>query len=203
MKWITTAALALLGCAWTRGVQAEEQQLTYTRSTWVQVAPRRDQGSIFDEDTQVRRFGFSLLVGLPEGVVPSLSVHPFDSNALHFDLGPSGALALGFRGGVTWDPLDWVVAPTLTVAGGYHGSGEIPGTQNASFSAAYLNIQPGLEIGRRSRFRIFLRVGYSRIWAWTTGLENKVATRYGVTIDAPRITVDLFPSLTLGLSAFF
>ena len=201
MKWIATAAFALLCLAWTHGAAAQEQ-LTYTRSSWVQVQARPGQPSIFEEDTKVRRLGVSLLVGIPEGVVPSFSVHPFDTNALHFDLGPSGALALGFRGGVTWDPLDWVVAPTLTVSGGYHATAELPGVENARFNAAYLNIQPGLEIGRRSRFRIVARVGYSRIWVHTQGLEAKVATKYGVTIDAPSVTLDLFPSITMGISAF-
>jgi hypothetical protein len=200
MKCIATG-LALLCLAWMHGAAAQEQP-TYVRSSWVQVRPRAEQPSIFAEDTKVRTLGVSLLVGLPEGVVPMLSVHPFDTNALHVDVGPSGALAFGFRGGVTWDPLDWVLAPTLTVAGGYHFPGEIPGTQNATFSAAYFTVQPGLEIGRRSRFRILLRVGYSRLWVQTHGLENKLSTKYGVTIDAPRITLDLLPTLTLGISAF-
>jgi hypothetical protein len=200
MKCIATAVLALLCLASTQ--RAAAQQWTPTRSTWVQVRPRTDEPSIFAPDDKVRTVGVSLLVGIPDGVVPSLSVHPFNTNALHFDVGPSGALSLGFRGGVTWDPFDWVVAPTLTVAGGYHFSGEVPGTQDVTFRAAYFSVQPGLEIGRRSRFRIIARVGYSRLWIHTEGIQQKLSTKYGVTIDAPRITLDLLPSFSLGISAY-
>jgi len=200
MKCIATAVLALLCLAWTHS--AEAQQWTYTRSTWVRVQPRAKETSLFAEDTQVRTFGVALLVGIPEGVVPSLAVHPFNTNAIHFDVGPSGALALGVRGGITWDPLDWVVAPTLTVSGGYHSKADVPGVQNVAFSAAYVSVQPGIEIGRRSRFRILLRVGFSRLWVQTHGLEDKVFSKFAVTIDAPSVTLDMFPSLTLGISAY-
>ena len=200
MKRLAIATALLPWFLWAHGAAA--QQYTYAKSSWVQVGPRKEQPSIFAEDAQVRRLGVTLLVGLPEGLAPALSVRPFDSNALHVDIGPSGALSLGFRGGVTWDPFDWVVAPTLTVAGGYHSLADVPGTEDASFSAAYLNIQPGLEIGRRSRFRILLRVGYTRLWIQTKGLDGKAASKYAVTIDAPSVILDVFPSLTLGLTAY-
>ena len=200
MKRLAIALLPLFGLLW--AYPAAAQQFTYQRSTWVQVGPRPEQPSIFAEDTQVRRFGISVLVGLPEGLAPALTVRPFDTNALHVDLGPSGALSLGFRGGVTWDPFDWVVAPTLTVAGGYHSLAEVPGTNDVNFTAAYLNIQPGLEIGRRSRFRILLRVGYTRLWIQTQGLDGKAAKKYAVTIDAPSVVLDVLPSITLGLTAY-
>lgn len=201
MKRLAFAFLPLLFAVfWGHGAAA--QQTTFVRSQWVEVGARKEQPSLFAEDTAVRRVGVTLLVGVPEGLAPQLSIHPFDSNMLHVDIGPSGALSLGFRGGVTWDPLDWVLAPTLTVSGGYHSLAEVPGTQDVRFSAAYLNIQPGLELGRRSRFRIMLRVGYTRLWVNTQGLDTKAAKKYQVTIDAPRIILDVFPSVTLGLTAY-
>jgi hypothetical protein len=184
---IFTVTLLLIACA--RPVAADD---------WTVVRPRAPQPSLFEPDSTVRTFGVSVIAGIPSGIAPSLSVHPFHSNLLHVDLGPSGALAFGVRGGVTVDPFDWVVAPTLTVEASYFGWADIPGIQGARFDMASVGVLAGVEIGRRSRWRIFVRGGYAHMWGGTRGLTD----RYAVALDTPRYTLDPLPALELGLTAF-
>jgi hypothetical protein len=169
-------------------------------SQWVAVKPKAPAPSIFDPDDQLRLLGATLLFGVPDGIAPGLSFHPW-TNLLHIDLSPSGLLSLGFRGGVTLDPFDWVVAPTLTVAGGYNGWADLPFTTGKSirFQTTYLNVQPGIEVGRRSRFRIFLRLGYSHLWVNTDywpSYSGKQAT------SSTKVQLDLFPTFNLGLTGY-
>lgn len=183
------ALLVLFVLSWSQPAKADE---------WVVVRPRSEQQpSLFEPDTAIRTFGVSLIAGVPSGIAPSLSIHPA-TNFVHIDIGPSGALAFGVRGGVTIDPFDWVVAPTLTVEGSYFGWADLPGIRGGRFDVASVGVLAGVEVGRRSRFRIFARAGYAHLWGSTKGLT----ARYAVALDAPHYTLDLLPALELGLTAF-
>ena len=164
---------------------------------WVVVRPRSEQPSLFEPDTSIRTFGVSLVAGVPSGIAPSLSIHPA-TNLVHIDIGPSGALAFGVRGGVTVDPFDSIVAPTLTVEGSYFGWADLPGIRGGRFDVASVGVLAGVEVGRRSRFRIFARAGYAHLWGSTRGLTS----RYAVALDAPHYTLELLPALEIGLTAF-
>lgn len=165
---------------------------------WYQVKERRELPSVFEADSEVRPIGVTLLGGLPEGIAPGISIHP-GTNLLHFDLAVTSLLSFGVRAGATFDPFDWVLAPTLTIAGGYSAWAKIPST-TTQYQLYYLNIQPGLELGRRSRWRVFLRAGYSHLWAASrapaafTGLQ---AT------SQPSLRIDLFPTVSLGVTGYF
>jgi hypothetical protein len=170
-------------------------------SQWVAVKPKAPLTSIFEPDDKLRLFGVTLLVGLPDGIAPALSFHPW-TNLVHIDIGPSALMSLGFRAGVTVDPLDWIVAPTLTLAAGYNGWADAPfvsGNQTIRFTSTYLNIQPGIEVGRRSRFRVFLRLGYSRLWIDTDyypSYSGRQAT------SSTSVRVGILPTLNLGLTGY-
>jgi len=165
---------------------------------WSAVEPQREQPSIFEADARVRLIGVTLLAGIPEGMAAGISIHPA-TNLLHLDLAVTGSLSLGVRAGVTFDPFDWVLAPTLTLAGGYSASATIPST-TTQYELYYVNIQPGLELGRRSRFRLFLRAGYSRFWV----AGRSPGTFRGLeTTSQPNVRINLFPSVNLGLTGYF
>lgn len=165
---------------------------------WVEVKPRVEPPSVFESDANVRLFGFTLIAGIPDGVAPGISFHP-NTNLVHLDLSLSGLLALGVRAGVTFDPFDWVVAPTLTLAGGYNGWTRLP-SDAIYYKLYYVNIQPGIEVGRRSRFRVFVRAGYSHFW---------VASRHPYSYQGvqptsqPSLRISGWPSVSVGLTAYF
>ena len=158
-----------------------------------------DPPSLFEPDSQLRLVGVSLSVGAPEGIVGGVSFHPW-TNLVHIDLGLSGALSFGVHGSVTLDPFDWIVAPTLTLSGGYHGWADLPSAaEPIRFDMSYLGIQAGVEVGRRSRFRFFFRGGYSHLWVdtdyWPSVSGNQATS-------STKVQINLLPSLTLGVSAY-
>jgi hypothetical protein len=187
--------IALLGGS----SKARAERYTYSEDgRWAIVRPVAKQPSLLESDSTVRIFGLTLLAGVPEGIAPGISIHP-GTNIVHLDLSFSAQLAFGVRAGVTLDPLDWVVAPTLTLAGGYNGWATVPST-TTEYQLYYLNIQPGIEYGSRSRFRVFLRVGYSHFWLagrYNQGFKGATAK------DDASLGISLFPSLNLGLTAYF
>lgn len=179
--------------------QAQASQTT-DGPRWVTVKPRPSGTSLFAPDSKLRLIGITLLFGVPDGIAPGVSFHPW-TNLVHLDLSLTGALSLGFRAGVTLDPFDWIVAPTLTLSAGYSGWADLPFTtaQAIRFQATYINVQPGIEVGRRSRLRLFLRAGYSHLWVDTDfwpSYSGKEAT------SPTKVQIDLLPSLNLGITGY-
>jgi hypothetical protein len=165
---------------------------------WYAVEEQRELPPVFEADSKVRLFGVTLLAGIPDGIAPGISIHP-GTNLLHFDVAVTTALSFGVRAGATFDPFDWVLAPTLTVAGGYSAWAKIPST-TTQYRLYYVNIQPGLELGRRSRFRVFLRAGYSHLWA----ASRSPATFQGLQATSqPGVRINLFPTVNFGVTGYF
>ena len=165
---------------------------------WHEVEEPRELPPVLGQDSKVRIFGVTLLAGVPEGIAPGISIHP-GTNLLHFDLSVTSVLSFGARAGVTFDPFDWVLAPTLTVAAGYSAWAKIPST-TTRYELYYMNIQPGIEFGRRSRFRLFARAGYSHLWAFSQSPSTFEGLR---TATQPSVRIHLFPSVILGLTGYF
>lgn len=152
---------------------------------------------MFAPDSSLRLVGVSLLTGFPDGIAPAVAIHP-GTNLVHLDLGVTGFLSFGVRASATFDPFDWVLAPTLTVAAGYAGKATIPSTE-AQYQLTYLNIQPGLELGRRSVFRIFLRAGYSHFWV---AGQSTPAFNGLQSTSPPSAQINFWPSISFGITAF-
>jgi len=165
---------------------------------WHEVEEQRVEPPVFGADSKVRLFGVTLLGGIPDGIAPGISIHP-GTNLLHFDLAVTSLLSFGVRAGATFDPFDWVLAPTLTVAGGYSAWAKIPST-TTQYRLYYVNIQPGLELGRRSRFRVFLRAGYSHLWAASQSSSVFQGVRAA---SRPSVRINLFPTVNLGVTGYF
>lgn len=190
--------LAVVGLVSSSSVEAQQRWAKQPDGEWHAVEVEREQPPVFAADTKVRLFGVTLLGGIPEGIAPGISVHP-GTNLLHFDLAVTSLLSFGVRGGVTFDAFDWVLAPTLTVAAGYSAWAKIPST-TTQYQLYYVNIQPGLELGRRSRFRVFLRAGYSHLWA---GSRSSVTFRGLQATSQPSVRINLFPTVNLGVTGYF
>jgi len=179
-------------------VQAQQRWAKTPEGEWYAVEEQREQPPVFGADTKVRLFGVTLLGGIPDGIAPGISVHP-GTNLLHFDVAVTSLLSFGVRAGVTFDLFDWVLAPTLTVAGGYSAWAKIPST-TTQYQLYYVNIQPGLELGRRSRFRVFVRAGYSHLWAG----GRSPSTFQGLQATSqPSVRINLFPTVNLGVTGYF
>jgi hypothetical protein len=199
-SWVERSVALFLLVALQAGASSAEAERWAKQpgGEWHAVEERGELPSVFEADSKVRLFGVTLFGGLPDGVVSGISIHP-GTNLLRFDIAVTSLLSFGVRAGATFDPFDWVLAPTLTVAGGYSAWAKIPSTE-PQYQLYYLNIQPGLELGRRSRFRVFVRAGYSHLWA----ASRSPATFQGVRVTSqPRLRIDVFPTVNLGVTAYF
>lgn len=199
MRYAGPKFLALLLVTWVAGSSrvAAEQWAQTPEGKWHVVAARQELPSVFSADSALRPVGVTLLTGFPDGIAPGVSVHP-GTNLVHLDLGITGALSFGVRGGATFDPFDWVLAPTLTVAGGYSAWAKVPSTPT-QYQLTYVNVQPGIELGRRSRFRVFLRAGYSHFWV--AGQTSQTISGLQAT-SQPRANINFFPSVSFGVTVF-
>lgn len=195
---IPVVLLLLVGVEATSSRVEAQRWETQRGGEWHAVEEPRKPPPMFEADSKVRLFGVTLLGGIPDGIAPGISIHPA-TNLVHVDVAVTSLLSFGVRVGATFDPFDWVVAPTLTVAGGYSAWANIPST-TTQYQLYYANIQPGLELGRRSRFRVFVRAGYSHLWA----ASRSPATFQGLqAASQPSVRIDLFPTLNLGVTGYF
>jgi hypothetical protein len=115
--------------------------------------------------------GFQADVGAPDGANIGIVAHPGIQWLRVVASGSYNYLSPGLRGEITLDPIKFPVALTLTADAGYFFPGSVPHLNNSpSLAYSYYNLQPGLEFGRRNRWRFFLRGGYSLIDAKLTNV---------------------------------
>jgi hypothetical protein len=153
--------------------------------------------------------GVQLDVGAPDGIAPSLVFSPF----LYFIKIPvsvtTNCFGLGWRAGVTLDPVKWALGPSYTLEYGAYKSLNLRGVTGEEklplVNYSYLNNHLGLEIGNPNGFRFFLRGGFSYIWANTKELEafiNDKQTK--TTVTSGELNVEgWIPSAKLGFSVMF
>lgn len=195
---LTVAVLFVAGVMASASTAEAERWAKRPNGEWYAVEEQSEPPPVFEADPQVRLFGVTLLGGIPEGIAPGISIHP-GTNLMHVDVSVTSLLSFGVRAGVTFDPFDWLLAPTLTLAGGYSAWAKIP-TTTTQYELFYVNIQPGLEFGRRSRFRVFARAGYSHLWA-----ASRTSTTFqGLqAASQPSVRINLFPTVNFGVTGYF
>lgn len=156
----------------------------------------------------IRYVGVQLDVGVPSGAALGISVHPGTDV---FRLGVAGTfngLAPGLRGSLTFDPVDFGVAPTLTLQYGGSFAGKLPNS-SAKISYTYFDLLPGIEFGSRGAFRFFVRGGITWMDVNIRGFDTLITkgSMMGDNIDVrvgnPKIQAHLIPALQLGFNAFF
>lgn len=128
-----------------------------------------------EESKHKFKAGLQMDLGVPDGLAAGITVKPF-INFARFNLaGSYNGLAPGLRGGVTFDPIKLLIAPTLTFEYGKTWYGKPPVIEDVpKIGYEYVNTHLGLEIGNRDSFRIFLHAGPSWVWADTQGFAAVV-----------------------------
>lgn len=120
-------------------------------------------------------FGVALDVSVPDGAGANVMLRPFHWVELHGGVAHN-AITPGFRGGVTFLPVDRWFVPTLTLELGTHPPGDangivqtITGNPNISFDALrdvgydYQNAMLGFTFGSREHFTLYMRGGLTHI----------------------------------------
>jgi hypothetical protein len=155
------------------------------------------------DETRHKWIGVQADVGAPDGVALGVVVRPV--NWLRLTVaGTHNVMAPGIRGGFTLDPINFPIAPTLTLEGGHAFEGKVPGANSLpSFDYDYVNLHLGLEFGRRNRWRFFLQGGPSWIHASTFDFQSVVDANPALRIGNPSANVSAVPTGKLGFTVYF
>jgi hypothetical protein len=163
----------------------------------------------------VRHFGLSLDAGVPDGAGLSFVFRPW--RWVRASVGAvTNGFAPGIRGGLTFVPFNWAVAPSLTVEAGRFAQGDANGiaarvTGDSGYHSGYLDqvaygfgsAHLGLEIGNPNRWSIFLHAGYSHVIGTVSSFGAGLSESTGATLQAtPLHTQITFPSAKLGFVFF-
>lgn len=111
--------------------------------------------------------GVKVSAGVPEGISAGLLLSPLNWASVHGSY-TNNFFASGGKFGLTIDPVNFGVAPTLTSEWGFSSQFDLSktfATKIKTFAYEYVNIHPGLEFGKRNSYRIFLRGGVSFVTA--------------------------------------
>jgi hypothetical protein len=123
---------------------------------------------------RTRLFGIQGDLGAPDGAALGLVVSP---GLYWLKLVPSittNGLGIGWRAGVTLDPVWFAIGPSLTFEYGRYKTLDLSftGKDLPDLTYEYVNLQGGLEIGSPNVFRFFIHAGPSWVWASTRDLPE-------------------------------
>lgn len=157
------------------------------------------------DDVKPRRkyVGAQLDLGIPNGAGLSVVLKP--CKWAHFNAGGTyNGMAPGMFAGLTLDPINFGIAPTLTAEVGGSFKGRLVGISEApEISYRYVNLWPGLEFGSRDNWRFFLRGGAT----WISGTAYKVnefsSNNEGLAISDPKFTARVAPTAKFGFLVYF
>ncbi len=154
-----------------------------------------------------RWVGIQFDLGVPDGAAFGLVFRPYvDWLRLHVS-GTYNGLSGGVRGGLTLDPINFPMAPTLTVEGGHSFEGKFPGITNMpAFGYDYVNLHLGLEFGKRDVWRFFFQGGPT--WMHVTSSDFQTGSGSGsgsgsTTTGNPTMSGWVCPSLKFGFTVYF
>lgn len=164
MKTLTILS-CLLGLTFSSVAIAQEQS-----------KPLRPIIDITPQEPKHKNFGFGFDVGAPDGVGINFVVRP-NVDWLRADIGVTyNVISPGIRGGLTLDPINFIIAPSFTIDGGYTFMGNIPG-KSTQLDLTYVNFHPGIEIGSRKSFRFFIHAGPSYLYSTGNHVDNLLGNK--------------------------
>lgn len=174
-------------------MDSEQQRFLYAPAVVVVQKPK----------PRFRWVGLDFSAGLPSGLAVGVVVHPA-VNWLHLNVAGTYALSPGLLFGATFDPMPWAVGLTLTPEAGFVGKADLPGVKNSpQFNYQYESILLGLEFGRRSNWRFYIRGGPTHINANSYEF-SKILNLTDPTITVGNPTVGgWLPTGRVGFDIFF
>jgi len=145
--------------------------------------------------------GLTSGVGVPSGPQVGISIHP-GFQFVHIDVMANYVLKLGYAASLTFDPINFPIAPTLTAEFGHIAQGSMPSSKGASVGWDYKQILCGLEFGNRRSFRFFLRAGVSWIDVKTHNINNLV-NNDDIVVGDPSLHARVGGAFKIGFNSFF
>jgi hypothetical protein len=159
--------------------------------------------TVQDTPPRHRTFGITTDLGLPDGAGVGISIRPAVDWLRIGVAGTYNLMAPGVRVGVTIDPIAFIMAPTFTMEAGHSWAGRLPGSDAPAVGYTYANFHLGIEVGSRSKIRLFLRGGASWIDATPTHLQSGTSSESGAGLLNPSYVGLLVPTAKVGFSTYF
>ncbi len=149
------------------------------------------------------RLGFGMDVGVPDGAAVGIVASPWLPWLKVEGAGTYNYISEGMRGSVTLDPFKSPISLTLTGDLGGYFPGSIPGVNKSpTFGYVYENALLGLEVGKRTGFRFFLRGGVSHADVSVSNFNQAFTLPTGAMVGNPNVSL-LMPSAKLGFTWLF
>jgi hypothetical protein len=148
-------------------------------------------------------FGMQMSLGVPDIASAALVVSPW-LPWMKLDIGGAfDGLNGGVVGGLSIDPIDFIISPTLTLDAGGFFPGTIPGvSKSPSIAYTFEDVLAGLELGKRSGFKLFLRGGVAHMDVSADNLSKAFTLPNGAAITGASASV-WAPAAKLGFNLMF
>jgi hypothetical protein len=200
----------------TTSVPATTEELRATPGTEVTVVPpvvppvaEQASSKPVEQKPRHRWVGLQLDVGVPDGAAAGIVVRPYiDWLRVVLSATHNGASS-GIRGSVTVDPINFGIAPTLTLGVGHAFKGNVPSFVPSSadipaFDYTYVNLHPGLEFGSRDSWRFFLQGGPTWMHVNTYDFQKVLGSNEpSLRVADPSANIRFNPTIKLGLTTYF
>lgn len=159
---------------------------------------------ISEAEEPVKYVGAQFDLGVPDGFGLGLVVKPKVSWLRINVSGTYNLIAPGVRGGITIDPIDYVISPILSFEAGGTGRGTIPYlNRHYDISYNYINFHTGVEFGNKNKWKIFLHLGPSLVNIKTYNFANSIDNSQKLLITDPLISLIGNPTFKFGAVYFF
>jgi hypothetical protein len=156
-----------------------------------------------------RWVGLQLDLGVPDGAAAGIVVRPYiDWLRVVLSATHNGASS-GIRGAVTVDPINFGIAPTLTLGVGHAFKGNVPSfvpsaADIPAFDYTYVNLHPGLEFGSRNSWRFFFQGGPTWMHVNTYDFQKVLGSNEpSLRVADPSANIRFNPTIKLGLTTYF
>jgi len=156
-----------------------------------------------------RWVGLQLDLGVPDGATAGVVVRPY-VEWVRVNLSATyNGVAPGIRGAVTLDPINFGIAPTLTLGVGHAFKGNVPSfvpsaSDIPAFDYTYFNLHPGLEFGNRNSWRFFIQGGPTWLHVNTFDFRKAMGSdEPSLRVVDPSANARINPTVKLGLATYF
>jgi hypothetical protein len=160
-------------------------------------------GSSAKAEESYHPVGVQLDLGAPDGAAAGVVVRPLawmrvGGSATYNGLAPGGRI------GLTIDPANYWLSPTLTVEGGAAFSGRVPHLNNSpDINDEYCNLHLGLDFGAHNSVRFFIHAGPSFIKTNVSNIGPIVGADSSFTFSNPHASAVVLPTAKFGFVFLF
>jgi hypothetical protein len=146
---------------------------------------------------QSKKAGVQVDFGIPDGINAGLTYKPISWSRLYFT-GSHNLMSFGVRSGLSLEPFNATIAPTLQLEVGGYWRGKFFLIENSpELSYIYSNLNIGVDIGNSNSWKLFIHGGPTYI-SGTIYSINEIIKLDSAKISELKISGFAVPSIKIG-----